>query len=106
LEKNPTTDAVICLADVTATAVIHQLKMLGKAEKILVTGFDNLEIAEYNGITTVDQQLSVTGERAMANLHQALSSGKLPKAPAIWYISTTFIQRMPDYSGADQTPAP
>jgi DNA-binding LacI/PurR family transcriptional regulator len=42
LENNPTVDAVVCLADVTAVGILQELKE-HKRDDILVTGFDNID---------------------------------------------------------------
>ncbi len=93
LERNPSTDAIICLADVTAVAVVHRLKARGKAESISVTGFDNIDVAEYNDIATVDQQLGHSGRTAVFDLYKAVCAGQVPPVPVSSYIPTTFVRR-------------
>lgn len=98
LDKNPNTDSIVCLADVTAVAVVHRLKSLGKAESISVTGFDNIDAAEYNDIATVDQQLGHSGRTAAFDLYRAVSEkavspGQLLPVPVSSYIPTTFVRR-------------
>ena len=93
LETNPNTDAIVCLADVTAVAVVHRLKARGKAGSISVTGFDNIDVAEYNGIATVDQQLGHAGRTAVFDLYGAVCAGQLPPIPVSSYIPTTFVRR-------------
>ncbi|MGD0884331.1 MAG: TIR domain-containing protein [Thermodesulfovibrionales bacterium] len=93
MERNPKTDAIITLADFTAVGVLKRLNQLGLSNKILVTGFDNVDAAVENNITTVDQQLKATGESALSALHNAIKSGAFDEFRIGSYISTTVVRR-------------
>ena len=93
LEKNPETDAVICLADITAIGILQRLDELGFRNRIRVTGFDNIEVAAYNSLTTIDQQLRLTGERALFALHNAIQQDSCIEFPTASDIATTLVVR-------------
>lgn len=102
LERNQKTDAIICLADITAIGVIKKLTELGLENQIRVTGFDNIEVAAYNDLTTIDQQLYVTGERSVLDLHNAISHVSCTEFKNISYIPTTLVERGSCCSGYRQ----
>ncbi len=93
MENNPSTDAIICLSDVTALGVIQCLKESGNHKNIRVTGFDNVDVALQNDITTIDQQLKQTGEEAVKALYKAFQSNFIIEFKKIFKIPTTFVQR-------------
>jgi DNA-binding LacI/PurR family transcriptional regulator len=93
LEENPSTDGIICLADVTAIGILDRLDKLGLRGQIKVTGFDNVEVAAQNDLTTIDQQLHLTGERALLDLHTAIDNVPFKEFRAGSYIPTILVQR-------------
>ncbi len=88
---NPTVDAVICLADTTAVGVLQEMKER-KREDILVTGFDNVDLAARSQLTSVDQQLRDIGERAVTDLYYAIQHGVHGYEGPV-FIPTTLIAR-------------
>lgn len=74
--------AIVCTSDTLAAGVMTA----ARREKIdiVVTGFDNLPIAELMNITTVDQRASDIGRHAFRHLYNGLSflkrKGELPTA--------------------------
>jgi|GEM_PF-3358854 len=93
IEKNPSTDAIVSLADVTAVGILRRLVQVGLSNKILVTGFDNVDIAVHNGLTTIDQQLEATGEQALNDLHGAIEAETFDEFRIGTYIPTTVRRR-------------
>lgn len=75
LERNQSTDAIICLADITAIGILRRLQDLGLQDRIRVTGFDDIEDARFNDLSTINQQLETKGETAMERLHEAIKKG-------------------------------
>lgn len=90
-EVNPGIDAIISLADVTAVGIKQKLKDLG-IDSVLVTGFDNIELAEQFDLTSIDQQLKITGDRALLALDNAIKNEILTFRETT-YIPTTLIVR-------------
>ncbi|MFC1942546.1 TIR domain-containing protein [Chloroflexota bacterium] len=93
LERNPETEAIICLADITAIGILQHLGELGFRDRIRVTGFDNIEVSAYSDLTTIDQQLKLTGERALLDLHNAIQHDSCVEFRAASHIATTLIER-------------
>jgi DNA-binding LacI/PurR family transcriptional regulator len=62
-KANPEVDSIVCLSDTVAVTISVELAAEGR--KIAVSGYDNLDISELFGITTIDQNLSETGRIAM-----------------------------------------
>jgi DNA-binding LacI/PurR family transcriptional regulator len=73
-------DAIVCLNDEIAYALIKQLFFVGLRvpEDILVTGFDNSSYASNTAvsITTFTADTYFCGQRAMAQLHSMITGGK------------------------------
>jgi DNA-binding LacI/PurR family transcriptional regulator len=73
--------AVVCLSDTLAVALRTCARQAGI--EIAVTGYDNLEIAELHGITTIDQKARQVGVSAFQHLYNALEyrerTGTLPQ---------------------------
>lgn len=93
LEQMPNTDAIVCLSDTTAIGVLERLTQLGFRHRIRVTGFDNIETSAYSDLTTVDQQLAATGERALLDLHNAIQYDKCVPFQTVSHIPTTLKER-------------
>jgi DNA-binding LacI/PurR family transcriptional regulator len=74
LTDNASVDAIICLSDVTALGVKQELEKRGE-KYIRVTGFDNIELADHFGLTSIDQQLPATGNTALIDLNHAIDTG-------------------------------
>jgi DNA-binding LacI/PurR family transcriptional regulator len=73
-EQRPT--AIFAAADIQAMAVIKVAKEMGLSipQDLAVLGFDGLEVADYMGLTTINQSLDETG-RIAADLLLAQISG-------------------------------
>ncbi len=93
MERNPRTDAILSLADETAAGILRGLAQLELTGKVSVTGFDNVTIAEQHNITTVDQQLTATGERALLDLHSAITKVNFDEFRTGRYIQTNLVRR-------------
>jgi len=91
LDINPTVDAIMCLADVTAIGLLQTLKEHHR-DDVMVTGFDNIDLAEHFQLTSVDQQIKTTGERAVMDLHSALQN-RVYALDRPTYIPTTLVVR-------------
>jgi DNA-binding LacI/PurR family transcriptional regulator len=76
--------AVVCLSDTLAVALRTRARQAGI--EIAVTGYDNLEVAELHGITTIDQKAKQVGASAFQHLYNALEyrerTGALPQPQA------------------------
>jgi DNA-binding LacI/PurR family transcriptional regulator len=92
LDANPTVDAIICLADVTAVGILRALKEHNR-DDVMVTGFDNIDLAKHFDLTSVDQQLEATGERALMDLHTAIKNRGAVVFDKPTYIPTTLVKR-------------
>lgn len=93
LEKNPESDAIVCLADITAIGILQRLEQLEPTNRIRLTGFDNVEVSAYSDLTTVDQQLRLTGERALIDLHNAIQHGSCLEFRSPSCIATSLVRR-------------
>jgi DNA-binding LacI/PurR family transcriptional regulator len=89
----PSTDAIVCLSDTTAIGILERLTQLGLRRRIRVTGFDNIEMSGYSDLTTVDQQLTATGERALLDLHNAIQYDRCVPFQSVSLIPTTLKER-------------
>jgi DNA-binding LacI/PurR family transcriptional regulator len=72
--KNPVT-AIVATSDVQAIGVMEAASDLGVKvpEQLSVIGYDDLEIASLLGITTVRQQLELSGQRGAAHVIEAIN---------------------------------
>lgn len=72
--KNPVT-AIVATSDVQAIGVMEAASELGVRvpEQLSVIGYDDLEIASLLGITTVRQQLELSGQRGAAHVIEAIN---------------------------------
>ena len=72
--KNPVT-AIVATSDVQAIGVMEAASELGVKvpEQLSVIGYDDLEIASLLGITTVRQQLELSGQRGAAHVIEAIN---------------------------------
>jgi DNA-binding LacI/PurR family transcriptional regulator len=64
-------DALVCLADVVAVGALSQL---GPAGRVLVTGFDNNDLADAFSFSSVDQNLGETGREAVKALQEGIEA--------------------------------
>jgi DNA-binding LacI/PurR family transcriptional regulator len=87
-------DAVICMQDVVAQAVADIAAARGTrtGRRVLVTGYDNSDVAQDHELTTVDQHLRPTGREAVNQLHYLARRrlATIPK-PVEWPISTSLV---------------
>ena len=89
LDGDPSVDAIACLGDVTAIGVMQELQAQGR-EDVRVTGFDDIELAERFGLTSVDQQIKAIGQRALQD--SAIRYGVCATVDPV-YIPTTLKTR-------------
>lgn len=66
-------DAVICLNDEVALAVMQLSRRLNR-EHIRVTGYDDVPLADYFDITSIDNQTQTTAEQAFFAIHNSSHS--------------------------------
>lgn len=86
--------AVFASSDVQATGVIAAARdaRLRVPEDLSVVGFDDIEIAEYAGLTTVHQPLFDSGRLGAQLLLQALGGGQ-PPAPVEHELPLALVER-------------
>jgi DNA-binding LacI/PurR family transcriptional regulator len=74
LPERPT--AIIAHSDIQAIGVLQaaQIKGLAVPDDVAVVGFDNLDIAEYLGLTTVAQPLVDSGRIALETLLERIAN--------------------------------
>ena len=67
--------AIVATSDVQAIGVMEAAAELGVKvpEQLSVIGYDDLEVAAMMGITTVRQQLELSGQRGAAHLVEAIN---------------------------------
>lgn len=72
--ENPVT-AIVATSDVQAIGVLEAAAELGVKvpEQLSVIGYDDLEVASLLGITTVRQQLELSGQRGAAHVVEAMN---------------------------------
>lgn len=80
-------DAIICLNDDTALAVLEYVKKRGikVPENLVITGFDNLRKSNYSipSLSTVDQRVFQQGYVAARTLYDMLVGKKVPSVQEI-----------------------
>ena len=83
LSDRPT--AIFSMSDTQALACIATIREFGLRvpEDISVIGYDDLEISEQVGLTTVRQHLQLTGELGMVHLIQKLEHATMKKPPTL-----------------------
>lgn len=79
LPERPT--AIFAASDTQALGVLEAAQMLGLRvpEQLSVIGYDDIEVAEYLGLTTIRQQLFDSGKRGVALLMDAIA-GRIGEA--------------------------
>lgn len=86
-KKRPEITAVCAAADIIAVGAIKGFYELGMKipEDISIVGFDDLKIAKYMtpGLTTVKQEISLKGERAVELLFQSMNHAGIGKREEI-----------------------
>ncbi|MBQ8013349.1 MAG: LacI family DNA-binding transcriptional regulator [Treponema sp.] len=87
LEQGNLPDGVFCSSDVLAASLIRiaEKKRISVPEKIKVIGFDNIDIADYLGLTSVSQNLEESGIMAarlvldrIADKERGITTMKVP----------------------------
>ena len=91
LPQRPT--AIFAASDTQALGVLEaaQLLSLRVPEQLSVIGYDDIEVAEYLGLTTIRQQLFESGKRGVALLMDAIA-GRIGEA-ACEELPVTLIER-------------
>lgn len=92
--KFPVT-AIVCAADILAIGVMSELYKLGVKvpDDISIVGFDDLEISNYltPPLTTIHQQISLKGKKAVEMLLEHIEKINLPKQEEV--LSLELIER-------------
>ena len=75
--------AIVATSDVQAIGVMEAATELGISipDDLSVIGYDDLEVASFMGITTVRQQLELSGQRGAAHLIEAINGDARYGAP-------------------------
>jgi len=86
-------DGIVAANDMMALGVLSALRMQGVAvpDAVAVTGFDDIPLARYLGLTTVRAPLAEMGARAVARLVDAREGGALDREARI--IATELVIR-------------
>lgn len=81
LKQNNPPDAIFCAADINALGVLKAASDCGVRvpDDLAVVGFDDIDIADYLGLTTIRQPLEGSGKEAAQIIH------KLIKEPTSMY---------------------
>ena len=87
--------AIVCAADILAIGVMSELYKLGVKvpDDISIVGFDDLEISQYltPALTTIHQQISLKGQKAVELLLEHIEKTNLPKQEEV--LSLELIER-------------
>ncbi len=85
--------AIVCCSDVQAAGAIEASRQMGLSVPgdVSVVGFDDIEMAEHLGLTTVRQPLYRSGELGMALLLEAL--GAEPPEPTVHQLDLELVPR-------------
>lgn len=87
--------AIVCAADILAIGVMSELYKLGVKvpDDISIVGFDDLEISQYltPALTTIHQQISLKGQKAVELLLEHIEKINLPKQEEV--LSLELIER-------------
>ena len=72
--------AVVAASDLQALGVLEAARLAGMAvpRDLSVTGYDDIHLAAYSGLTTVRQPLEPSGQRGSEILTGALATGSRP----------------------------
>lgn len=79
-KKNPP-DALFCASDTNALGVLKAARELGLEipKDLGVVGFDDIEVADYLGLTTIKQPLEGSGQAAVLLINQLIKDPTLTK---------------------------
>jgi len=85
--------ALVCCSDVQAAGAIEAARRMGRTVPgdVSVVGFDDIEMAEHLGLTTVRQPLYRSGELGMTLLLEAL--GAEPPEPTVHELDLELVRR-------------
>lgn len=87
--------AIVCAADILAIGVMSELYKLGVKvpDDISIVGFDDLETSKYltPALTTIHQQISLKGQKAVELLLEHIEKTNLPKQEEV--LSLELIER-------------
>lgn len=86
--------AVLCSSDLIAAKLIQTAGQLGKniPRDIAILGFDDLDMAEYLNLSTVNQHLDYSGQLAGNMLKEILETGETPQTRTV-YLDLEVVQR-------------
>ncbi|MBO9624320.1 MAG: LacI family DNA-binding transcriptional regulator [Sphingomonas sp.] len=101
LESGEPCDAVFAANDMMAIGCLHMLRVLGKRvpEDIAVAGFDDVPLARYVALTTMQVRIAEIGSRAVARLIDMLE-GKGPRS-GVELIEPELVARATTVAAAD-----
>jgi DNA-binding LacI/PurR family transcriptional regulator len=90
-KRRPT--GIVCASDTQAAGVLQAANQLGLSvpDELSVTGYDDLELADFLGLTTVRQPLYETGVRAVQRLLRSIAG--LPSGPLRELMDVSLIVR-------------
>jgi len=79
-DRDAIPDALFCSNDTQAIGAIHALKQMGKSvpDDIAIMGYDNIKIARYLDITSIDQAMYDVGTRAIQRLAERYKNKDIP----------------------------
>jgi len=100
-EDPPT--AIFAASDTQAMGVLEALRMrhLGCPEDIAIIGYDDIQVAEYFGLTTIRQPLYESGLRGVELLLNAMD--KRERSPVAMELPVTLIERRTTRLGNQHT---
>lgn len=92
-ERDAIPEALFCSNDAQAIGAIYALKEIGKSvpEDVAIVGYDNIKIAHFLGITTIDQAMYDVGTRSIQRLAERYKNKEIPLKQSI--IDPTLIER-------------
>jgi LacI family transcriptional regulator len=79
-ERDAIPDALFCSNDTQAIGAIYALEQLGKSVPgdVAIMGYDNIKIAKYLNITSIDQAMYDVGTRSIQRLAERYKNKDLP----------------------------
>lgn len=82
LEMNPMPEACLCASDIQAVGALKAMQDTGK--KLPIIGYDDIELAEYMGLSTIRQPMRDMGFFATQNLIDRMNNSDKPISQTIY----------------------
>ncbi len=82
LEMNPMPEACLCASDIQAVGALKAMQDTGK--KLPIIGYDDIELAEYMGLSTIRQPMRDMGFFATQNLLDRMNNSEKPISQTIY----------------------